>query len=246
MKLSAYTPITDFDFKFINVYIDNLKDKVDEIIFIYTGNSFDCSNYEMYHKNIDIKFYNYPVAIPYKWPEGKIRNFAISKCKNDWILALDIDEVIDDSINGLILQEPYIYSFNFIPFWYDLKTVRVNVENDNHWYPNNIFRLYHKSLICYSENTDNHSFYPYRNSDIRQTNLNVYHLHYVDKFNNGILKPRDNRSGDFQKYENLKLDSNGVSITKEDYFILQQPELTKKYYALNTIEFNGNYPKCLK
>ncbi len=226
-KVSAYTPFSDFDIKFLNIYLENLKDKVDEIIFIYTGKNLEFNNHILHSKNIDIKFFDYPVDAPYKWPEGAIRNFAIEQCKNEWILALDVDEIIDDNINSLDLSVPCIYRFNFIPFWYDLKTIRVNADKDSHWYPNKINRLYHKSKVHYQEN-NNHSFYTFTEKDIKDTYLCCYHLHYVDIFNQGMLKPRDNRSGDFQKYENLAIDSTGVKIIKDDYFALNTPENIKK------------------
>lgn len=244
--ISCYTPVIDFDFKFINIYLENLKDCkiVDEVIFVYTGKTIDFNSEIIKHKDIDIKFFNYPVDTPYLWPEGAIRNFAIESCKNDWMLALDVDELIDEQINEIVLNEPKIYAFRFIPFWYDLKTMRMSVPKDNHWYPNNINRLYHKSLVKYQEK-DNHSFYNYNHNDIIITDLNCYHLHYVDMFSGSILKPRDNRSGDFQKYENLDLNSEGVLLKKEDYFALNTPENIEKYYECKVVNYIGKYPKCL-
>jgi len=246
-KISCYTPIMDADFKFISTYLENIKDCkiVDEIIFIYTGKIIDFSTEILKSDGINIKFFNYSVDIPYMWPEGKIRNFAIKNCKNEWILPLDIDEVIDENLHLLDLSKPCIYGFQFIPFWYDLQTIRISVPKDNHWYPLRVNRLYHKSLIKYNED-NNHSFYNFNINDFKGTSLQCYHLHYVDQFNDSILKPRDNRSGDFQKYENLELDSKGILLKKEDYFALNTPENIEKYYECKTIKYEGKYPKCLQ
>jgi glycosyltransferase involved in cell wall biosynthesis len=75
-------------------------------------------------------------------PFGKLRNLAASYAKNDWILALDSDEIITDplqeEIKKLVLQDNTIYQIPRHNF-YNKKQIKTCG-----WHPENCLRLYHR------------------------------------------------------------------------------------------------------
>lgn len=75
--------------------LNNIRDKVDEIIIVDTG-----SNDRT--KEIAKKYTN--EIFDFKWCDdfAKARNFSISKAKNDWILVLDADEEVTEFNNEAI------------------------------------------------------------------------------------------------------------------------------------------------
>lgn len=79
---------------------------------------------------------------------GPLRNVAASLAKNDWILALDSDEVLSPALRkeifSLILKEDCVYSFSRHNFFQG-KWIK-----GAGWYPDKVVRLYHKKNTCYS------------------------------------------------------------------------------------------------
>jgi glycosyltransferase involved in cell wall biosynthesis len=80
---------------------------------------------------------------------GPLRNKAAFLAKNDWILALDSDEILSlplqEEIASLPLQKNCIYSVH-----------RHNFYNGKHirgcgWHPERIVRLYHREMTNYSD-----------------------------------------------------------------------------------------------
>jgi len=80
---------------------------------------------------------------------GPLRNEAASHASNDWILALDTDEIISPAllaeIQGLALSADTVYSMP-----------RDNYYNGKHikgcgWHPDRVLRLYHRKKTAYSD-----------------------------------------------------------------------------------------------
>lgn len=75
-------------------------------------------------------------------PFGKLRNLAASYAKNDWILAIDSDEVVTDAlckeIQNLVLKENTVYNFPRHNF-YNHKQIKTCG-----WHPEKCIRLYNR------------------------------------------------------------------------------------------------------
>ncbi len=81
---------------------------------------------------------------------GALKNLAISKARNDWILSIDSDEVLESSalaeIQALHLEKNMI-----------LALPRKNLYNDTWikacgWYPDFVWRIFHKSFTRFNDN----------------------------------------------------------------------------------------------
>ncbi|KKN27065.1 hypothetical protein LCGC14_0868300, partial [marine sediment metagenome] len=74
---------------------------------------------------------------------GFLRNKGAKIAKNDWILAIDSDEIIPEKLKneilGLDLNPDYLYGFYFHNF-YNKKLIKCCG-----WYPEKHLRLYNKS-----------------------------------------------------------------------------------------------------
>lgn len=72
------------------------------------------------------------------------KNFAVSLCKNEWVLSLDSDEVVSEELKNEIIKEVDFKNTRYSGFMikrrniYLGKPVRV-------WYPNYVLRLFKKS-----------------------------------------------------------------------------------------------------
>lgn len=81
---------------------------------------------------------------------GIIHNEAASVAKNDWILAIDADEVIDPklakNILALDLNESCVYSFPFQNYY------RGQFIKGCGWYPDRHVRLYNRKKTAFNEN----------------------------------------------------------------------------------------------
>ena len=79
--------------------INSVKEKVDEIVVVDTGSTDNTINIV---KELGAKVFE----IPWENDFAKARNYAISKCKGNWIVFLDADEyLLGSCLNNL---RPYI------------------------------------------------------------------------------------------------------------------------------------------
>jgi hypothetical protein len=252
--ISAICPVQDYDLQFLPIYFDNLSDKIDELILIYTGkdkSKIDMNLIDHYDNFIfNIQLLEYKLEQPYFWPEGVIRNLAINKANFDWILNIDSDEVISDNFNQIICEYVFnnkhnIFNFKFVPFWKDLKTIRLNSVSDNHWYGNQITRLFNRNAFAYDETMQNHSVLKIKNNNRFNLcfleNINLFHLHYA-LFNR--CKINDNRLGDLGLHSFVR---SGLMPEIKDYMFnfLNEDNNPQKYYPCITKAFDEEYPKCL-
>lgn len=80
---------------------------------------------------------------------GALKNLAISYAKNDWILSLDSDEVLEDElieeISRLFLEEGKYYSFRRKNFYHNQWIKGCG------WYPNWVKRIFNKKEIVFKD-----------------------------------------------------------------------------------------------
>lgn len=114
----------------------------DEVIIIDTGSKDATVDIAKTYKNTKIFSYNFDGF-------GLLRNEGAHLAKNDWILAIDSDEILSQELQTEILNEllnpEYIYGFYFHNFF-----------NNKHikccgWHPEKHLRLYNRKQTLFSE-----------------------------------------------------------------------------------------------
>jgi glycosyltransferase involved in cell wall biosynthesis len=239
--VSAYTPVKN-EANYIRLYIENLKDKVDEIFLLDTGSTdgtLDIIETERTKYPDLIKLEQYDTGgQSYIWEEGKVRNYALSKLKNNWVACLDCDEMFSDNFKEIDLSIPKAYGFPWITFWKNVSTVRVNAVNDERWYPSTVIKLFPKDQSFYQP-IGNHAplWFDHKILELL-TDKYCYHYHYAlfDR-----CKANDNRLGDLGKldYWGKNIQPN---VVDEDFdWLLNNP----CEYTLKTMIWYGNYPQAL-
>lgn len=106
---------------------------------------------------------------------GWTKNKAASYAKNDWIVIIDSDEVIDsillETLKTKKLDEKKVYQLNFKAFYKDIQVKYCGWNNQK------IKRVYNKSLTSYNSN-DVHEDIITNNFDIEILDGNVEHYSY--------------------------------------------------------------------
>ena len=81
---------------------------------------------------------------------GWTKNQAASFAKNDWILIIDSDEVVDNELfnelENIILNQDTVYKLNFKAFYKDVQVKYCGWNNQK------IKRLYNKKITAYNSN----------------------------------------------------------------------------------------------
>ena len=83
--------------------------------------------------------------------EGKHRNFAASKSKNDWILLLDCDERITDDLKEEIAKALKEGDPKIAAYWAPQINYMADVQLNNGGWSNPHIRLYNKNYVKWSE-----------------------------------------------------------------------------------------------
>jgi len=120
--------------------------EIDEVIIIDTGSSDETLNIAKKFKNVKI-FHSEFLGF------GYLRNFGSKKAKNDWILALDSDEIISKTLEEEILKmilknnlkRKHIYSIPFLNFFNGKKIKFCGWHKEKH------IRLYNKKDTKFDE-----------------------------------------------------------------------------------------------
>lgn len=223
--------------QFLPFWLENVAPWADEIIVVdgdSTDNSIDIIKEAQ--KDLNIKLIVKPQqGNPYStdWKEDECRNLLLDNCTMDYVLSLDIDEVISDSFKefkeGLYR---YAYAFNFVSFWKDFKTVRLNHPVDPRWeghhlclWKNNPNLRYVDKHHCTLENFDNRRI-------TYVDDVALFHIHYAVG-----LKYRDNRRGDVGYGHTDLIDG------EPDWNFLNKGDYV---YKLVTKPYEGKYPKALE
>lgn len=106
------------------------------------------------------------------------KNSAIEKCTYDWILLLDCDEVLSNSLISEIQEIvnkniPGIYSIN-------RKTVYLGKKMDFCWQPDRVIRLVHKSLKPIFADSHVHEKLTFQISNTIKLKNDLIHFSYKD------------------------------------------------------------------
>lgn len=107
---------------------------------------------------------------------GALKNLAISKASNEWILSIDSDEVLEpatiEEINNLKLEKNVIYALS-----------RKNLYNGEWikacgWYPDYVNRIFNKNFTKFNDNFVHESVIVPQNARIKQLNNSIKHYAY--------------------------------------------------------------------
>lgn len=241
MKLSVIVPVLN-EATFVPLYLESVGAYADEIIMVDGGSTDGTLDIieSFQQRNYPIKLFTMPqTGLPYTedWDESRVRNFLIDQATGDWIMNLDIDEIVDDRLTESLpelmsRQDVHIYQFPFVNFWGDPKTLRVNSPGDERW-SNDITRMWRSGIgiryrdekhHCTLEGPEGQSIWQIPRGRVE---IPIYHYHYAL---GKKIKFNDNRRGDVNLHENQG----------EADWNYAHPE-----YAIATTEFKGEHPAVI-
>lgn len=203
MKICSITPVLNEEFFIENFIISNSK-YVDEMIISDGGSKDNTLNIIQKYINMgfNIKLIHHTQGKAYtdEFNQDSCLNAMIDLAKDyDYIIQLDADEELLN--HHVILKEiielyPNINLFGLplITFWGNENTVRVNVENDMHWYPTPKYCIF-KNIPEIRFKNKHHAFLYYNDDNIfkygsKVIELPFNHFHYLRP------KENDNRLSD--------------------------------------------------
>lgn len=84
------------------------------------------------------------------WQQVEIRNFALSKCTQEFIIQLDIDERLDKNFDRVFWREHAerqqdYYAIPTLNLWEDKKEIRV----DSYFFPDLHYRIFRNGIVEY-------------------------------------------------------------------------------------------------
>jgi glycosyltransferase involved in cell wall biosynthesis len=118
--------------------------------------------------------------------DGPQRIYGLPYCKNDWILNLDADEILETDAEEFILSGKYekqdfdVYSFRLYNFMGD------KLINFSGWYPDRTARFFNKKTASPSKDIVHQKV-----SGINKTHLNVHINHYAWKDLNQFIAKKN-------------------------------------------------------
>lgn len=242
MKLSVIVPVLN-EATFVPLYLESVGAYADEIIMVDGGSTDGTLDIieTFKQRNYPIKLFAMPqTGLPYTedWDESRVRNFLIDQATGDWIMNLDIDEIVADRFTESLpelmsRQDVHIYQFPFVNFWGDPKTLRVNSPGDERW-SNDITRMWRSGIgIRYRDEKHHCTLEGPGGQSIWQiprgrVDIPIYHYHYAL---GKKIKFNDNRRGDVNLHENRG----------EADWNYAHPE-----YTIATTEFKGEHPAVIR
>lgn len=199
----------------IKNFIENIKDKVDEIIITDTGST---DNTLEIIKSYGIKAYYY------KWDNNfsNARNYCISNATKDWILSLDADEslIINDSYKDKLINTDHVYMINIKHF--------INNNSDIHstWstklFPNFQDFIYHGAIHEFVDRKKE-----YTKSALKELEIN--HIGF-----NKISKDKINRN-------RLIIEESIKTYNKKDNYYKHLLYLAGREYLFSNDYLNAKY-----
>ncbi len=213
----------------------------DEIILLDTGSTDNSLQIAKNYKNVKIfskKFTGF----------GNLRNEGAKLSKNDWILAIDTDEVISKELKKEILSinlnPKYLYGFHFRNFYNDKLIKYCGWQNEKH------LRLYNRNKTSFSENLVHEKLLQ---KDLKSKYLNGFVSHYSYKKIDDFLQKMIKYSSLFAEQNKNKKKS---SLTKAIFhgffaffksYILKKGFLAKKEgFIISVYHANVAFYKYLK
>lgn len=154
---------------------------------------------------------------------GALKNLAISKAKNEWILSIDSDEVLEqealDEINSLSLEPNMLIA---LP--------RKNLYNNDWikacgWYPDYVYRIFNKNFTRFNDNFVHESIMLKNN--VKRVYLKHAIKHYTTKDMQSIINKMNSYTtfSAQEKFKNNKKASIFGAIARfhltffKDYFL---------------------------
>ena len=256
--ISYCTPVLNEEI-FLPFYLENLTYSTIPVELVITdGGSTDktvelIEEFTIAHPDIHINFKYAPQeGKPYTddWNEHEVRNDLLQRCKGQFIVLADSDEIIEPKDVKQIITEMNINKhtlayMKFIPFWETLKKVRLNGLTDPRWFGLEIGRIIKNNCYEYNNKAHHCGLIPIIDHiSTSKFNYPVYHLHYG--FGQAGLKPGDNR-----RAELLDPELNISMYAVPD--IIDNPDFSDKCWTtdvgwilnVKTEEWKGPWPKCL-
>jgi glycosyltransferase involved in cell wall biosynthesis len=161
--------ITFNEEKRIGRTLEAIKDIADEVVVVDSGST---DGTEEICRKYGAKFY------PESWKGyGLQKNSVIDKCTKDWILLIDADEVVSESLKERILQivkanEKAVYEINFTSVCFGKKI------KHGGWSGSYRIRLFSKESGKYNDNMVHEEFIT--NFDIKKLKEDIHHYSYED------------------------------------------------------------------
>jgi glycosyltransferase involved in cell wall biosynthesis len=200
-KISVCAPCLNEEF-FMPIWLEAVSVYADQIVLTDGGSSDGTldiiGQFMEQHANISVDFQlQLQSGKPYSddWHENEVRTDLLNRCIHSTIAFIDIDEVVDPNVFSMVRSgDNALYYLQFVPFWEDLKHVRMNTTKDWHWFGVRIPRVvwgkgWHFGELPHHCMINNR--FPYLNVTLPNP---LYHLHYG--FGDAGLKNRDNRNPD--------------------------------------------------
>ncbi|WP_235958808.1 glycosyltransferase [Paenibacillus silvestris] len=234
-RLTVIAPILNEE-KLLPLFLESAASYADEIL-IVDGGSTDASVriIDEWKKRANIRlFHMKQTGLPYSddWNESVVRNFLVDQAAGDWIMAIDADEIMDDSFRDALprlmaQKETDAISFPWVQFWMNPQTIRINAANDNHWSVNK-YLMWRNHIGIRYDDAKNHCklqmFGRYMWEIPNKVEvIPAYHYHYA--FGSRV-KANDNRRRDVDQYL-------GKPTGRIEYDILTKP-------------FTGKHPAIMK
>lgn len=165
MKKISAVIITYNAEKHLAKVLERLKDIASEIIIVDSGSTDQTMIIAKKFKSRIFK---------QKWlGYARQKNFGLDRAKNDWILSLDADEVVDDELAESIKKaDPKHFNGYYIAFknYFDVEWVRYGG-----WYPDWHLRLFNKNMMRFQIKEVHEQIKPIGNIGYLKGNI----LHYT-------------------------------------------------------------------
>lgn len=117
--------------------------KFDDVVVYDNGSSDNTKNIAKSFSNVNLMEGEFK---GFGWTKNQAASFA----KNDWILIIDSDEVVDNELfnelENIILNQDTVYKLNFKAFYKDVQVKYCGWNNQK------IKRLYNKKITAYNSN----------------------------------------------------------------------------------------------
>lgn len=179
---------------------------------------------------------------------GPLKNLAISKAKNDWILNIDSDEILEEealiAIKNLKLENHQIYAINRKNF-YDNTWIKACG-----WYPDFVWRLFNKHHTIFNQNLVHESLMI--SKDTKKIKLDVHLRHYTASNMSQLIQKLDSYTTLATNKENLKKSSMSKAFFRflwtffKNYCLRSGWRYGYKGFVISWLNANGSFFKYAK
>ncbi|MDR6550553.1 glycosyltransferase [Paenibacillus qinlingensis] len=137
--LSVIVPLLNEE-PVLPLFLESVASYADEILIMLAGSSdANVSILNAWKNRANIRmFHHKPSGLPADdWNESAARNFLLDQAVGDWIMAIDVHEIMDDGFHealpALMAQKDAdTVAFPRVQFWTNPDTIRIRAANDSH------------------------------------------------------------------------------------------------------------------